>query len=227
MTARTIAPSRWPRETRVSPRFNWRTRRTWCQEAKISTRHAGCDQRRPEPDRESVRARLKTGLDESNLLQEKTEARHDETEAHQREARANPGEKSPLGGEIVAYVAVFRSLLASLQSWIDRTKELYRSSLSLEDDAAGDDGGHGRAAEGAAVEGSVARFAGRFGGAVRPFVIGRENGEVGRLAGGDFALDAENARGAGGEKFDEAHQRKFSGVHELARGRARAPSRIR
>ena len=35
-------------------------------------------------------------------------------------------------------------------------------------------------------------------------------------AGGDFSFDAEYARGAGGEKLHQAHQRNFPGVHEFA-----------
>ena len=57
----------------------------------------------------------------------------------------------------------------------------------------------GRAAECAAVERRVARFAGGFGRAKRPGVVGRENREVGRLARRDFAFDAENARRARGK----------------------------
>src|SRR5271170_6533904 len=88
--------------------------------------------------------------------------------------------------------------------------------LAAEDDAAGDDGGHGRATEGAAVEWSVARFAGRVGGAVGPLMIGRENCDVGWFADGELSVHAKNAGGAGGEKLDEARERKFSRMDEFA-----------
>ncbi len=40
--------------------------------------------------------------DRRELLQEKSKARHDESESHQRQARANPCEQSSLSGEIIA-----------------------------------------------------------------------------------------------------------------------------
>ena len=83
------------------------------------------------------------------------------------------------------------------------------------DDLAGYDCGYWGAAEGAAVEGGVARFAGGFGCVVRPGEIGRKNGDVRSAAHGDFSFDAQDARGAGGEKFDEAHEFDASGVDEL------------
>jgi hypothetical protein len=76
--------------------------------------------------------------------------------------------------------------------------------------------GYWGAAEGAAVEGRVAGFAGGFGCVVRPGVFGGKNRESGGAADGDFSFDAEDARGAGGEKFDEARERNFSGVNEFA-----------
>lgn len=50
---------------------------------------------------------------------------------------------------------------------------------------------------------------------VGPLVGGRKNREVTGLAGGDFAFDAEDASGAGGEKFDHAHECEAPGVDEL------------
>ena len=64
------------------------------------------------------------------------------------------------------------------------------------DDAACDDRRHRGAAEAAAIERSVARFAGRFRGAESPLVLRRENREIGGFAGRNFSLDAENARRA-------------------------------
>src|SRR5580704_11486138 len=84
------------------------------------------------------------------------------------------------------------------------------------DDLAGYDCGYWGAAEGAAVEGGIARFAGGFGRVVRPGEVGRKNGDIGGSADGDFSFDAKNPRGAGGEKLDRARKRNFSGVHELA-----------
>jgi hypothetical protein len=80
---------------------------------------------------------------------------------------------------------------------------------------AGDDCGHWRAFELAAVEGSIAGFAGGIGGAESPGVIGGKKCEVGGLSGGDAAFHAKNARGPGGEKLDEAHEFDASGVDEL------------
>ena len=82
-------------------------------------------------------------------------------------------------------------------------------------DAAGDDGGHGCAFEGAGVERRVAGFAGGLLYVVGPFAGGGKNGEVGGLAGGDLAFDAEDARGSGGEEFDHAHEREAARVDEL------------
>jgi hypothetical protein len=70
---------------------------------------------------------------------------------------------------------------------------------ALINDAACDDGGDWSAAKFAAVEWSVARFAGGIGCAERPGVIEREKCEIGWLACGESALHAENARGAGRE----------------------------
>src|SRR5229473_4200144 len=50
---------------------------------------------------------------------------------------------------------------------------------------------------------------------VRPLVIRWKNGEIGRLAGGDFAFEAEDPRRAGGEKFNQTHERETTGVDEL------------
>src|SRR5580693_8781723 len=47
-------------------------------------------------------------------------------------------------------------------------------------------------------------------------MIGRENGDVGRLAGGNFSFDAENSGGARGEKFDHAHERNLPGMNQFA-----------
>src|SRR4029077_4637372 len=71
-------------------------------------------------------------------------------------------------------------------SWV-RRRGLYGGGggLAAVDDAASDDGGHGGAAKGAAIEGRVARAAGRFTGAERPGVVERKEGEVGERAGGD------------------------------------------
>src|SRR5580693_7788753 len=84
------------------------------------------------------------------------------------------------------------------------------------DDLAGYDCGYWGAAEGTAVEGGVARFAGGFGCVVRPGEIGRKNGDVCSAAHGDFLFDAQDARGAGGEKLHQAWERNFSGMHEFA-----------
>src|SRR5208282_6670169 len=92
----------------------------------------------------------------------------------------------------------------------------YGKKLAAEGDAASDDCRNWGAAKRAAVKGRVAGFAGGFGRAKSPFVIGRENCDVGGLTGGDCSLDAENACGTGGEQFDQTHQRKSSGVDEFA-----------
>ena len=49
----------------------------------------------------------------------------------------------------------------------------------------------------------------------RPREVCGEDGQVGGLPGGDFALHAQDARGAGGEKLDHAHQRESARVNEL------------
>jgi hypothetical protein len=76
------------------------------------------------------------------------------------------------------------------------------------DDAAGDDGGDGGAFEDAAIEGGVAGLAGGILHVVSPGMIDGKNREVGGMVCRDcvFAFDAENARGAGGEEFDHAHE---------------------
>ncbi len=78
--------------------------------------------------------------------------------------------------------------------------------LHFIDDTAGHDGRHGTAFEGAGVEGGVAGLAAGLLYVVGPFVGGGKNREVGGLAGGDFAFDAEDAGGAGGEEFDHARE---------------------
>ena len=60
----------------------------------------------------------------------------------------------------------------------------YGKKLAAEGDAARDDCCHWGAAKGATVKRGVAGFAGGFGCAKSPFVIGRENCEVGGLTGG-------------------------------------------
>src|SRR5713226_1541627 len=85
--------------------------------------------------------------------------------------------------------------------------------LQFVDDSAGDDGGCR-----AAVEGGIAGLAGGFGGAEGPRAIERKNREVGGLAGSDGALEAEDARGAGGKELDDTEERGVTGVHELFEG---------
>ena len=86
--------------------------------------HAGGDQRRPKPYRQAVPVRLKTGFDETYLLQEKTEAGHHESEPHEREACANPSEKRSLGREIIAHITVF---------WHFRTCSAFTRAFCLAD----------------------------------------------------------------------------------------------
>src|ERR1700683_5611511 len=74
--------------------------------------------------------------------------------------------------------------------------------LAAIDNLPGHDGGHGSTAETASVERSVARFAGRVGGAERPSDVGRKNRQAGRLVGGHFSFDAEDTRRPGGKQFD-------------------------
>ena len=90
-----------------------------------------------------------------------------------------------------------------------------KEALPAVNNLAGDNCRHGRAFELAAIEWSVAGFAGGSGGAERPRVIRGKKREVSRLSGGDAALHAEDARGTSGEKFDEAHEFDSSGVDEL------------
>jgi len=63
------------------------------------------DQSRPEPEGRPVRPRLEIRTPILQSLQKQTEARDDKTEAHEREPGSNPGQKSPLGGEIVTGTA--------------------------------------------------------------------------------------------------------------------------
>src|ERR1700689_169632 len=74
--------------------------------------------------------------------------------------------------------------------------------LAAIDNSPGHDGGRGSAAETASVERSVARFAGRVGGAERPSDVGRKNRQVGRLIGGNFSFDAEDTCRSGSKQFD-------------------------
>lgn len=53
-------------------------------------------------------------VDDPELLEEKAEARHNETKAHQGQAGANPGEKCSFGGKIVAEVGSARNLRWSI-----------------------------------------------------------------------------------------------------------------
>src|SRR5690349_19742543 len=83
------------------------------------------------------------------------------------------------------------------------------------DDFPGDDGCYGAAFEGAPIERGIARLACGVGGAERPLTINGEDSQVGRLIGGDGALDAENTGRTRGEEFDQAHQCDAAGVNEL------------
>jgi len=83
------------------------------------------------------------------------------------------------------------------------------------DNAAGDDGGYGCTFEVAGVEGGVAGLAGGLFYVVAPFVCRGKNRQIGGLAGGDFAFDAEDACGAGREEFNHTHEREAAGVNEL------------
>ena len=56
-------------------------------------------------------ADFKCWLNERELLQKQPESRHDKAESHEREPRADPPEKRLFSGEIIAHVAIFRSLL--------------------------------------------------------------------------------------------------------------------
>jgi len=49
-------------------------------------------------------------------------------------------------------------------------------------------------------------------------VRGGEYREVGGLAGGDFAFEAEDAGGTGSKQFDHSHKRDFPRVYELFEG---------
>src|SRR3984885_13152360 len=91
---------------------------------------------------------------------------------------------------------------------------------SAVDDAAGYDCCHGCATEFAVVEWGVARAASGVGGAECPFVIGRENRDVGgrvrrELSFDSVFADSEDARGSCGEKFHEAHEGNELGVDEF------------
>src|ERR1700677_2091694 len=70
------------------------------------------------------------------------------------------------------------------------------------DDLAAYNCGEWGAAEGAAVEGRVARFARGFRCVIGPVEIGGKNREIGGGADSDLPFDAEDSGGAGGEKFD-------------------------
>ena len=85
--------------------------------------------------------------------------------------------------------------------------------------------GHWGALEFATVEWRVVRFAGGFGGLERPFVIYGENREVGGLSGGNLAVDAQNARGAGAEKLTRRVNDIFFVCTNSANARANAVSK--
>src|SRR6267378_4347859 len=71
-------------------------------------------------------------------------------------------------------------------------------ALHFMDNAAGDDGGDGRAFEGAAGEGRVPGLAGRVLDVKGPGMIDGKDREVGGMVGGNFpfAFDAKDAGGA-------------------------------
>src|SRR5580704_3534800 len=92
-----------------------------------------------------------------------------------------------------AYLSCF-NLRAAPVSGLRRRRYLCRcGGFATVHDASSYDGCDGSAAERAAVEGSVARFAWRFGGAIGPGEIGGKNGEVGQRTGSDLSLNAEDA----------------------------------
>src|SRR5271166_2594205 len=64
--------------------------------------HSGADKRGSEPKRRPVRLGRRTVLDDLELLQEKSEARHNKAESHQGKAGAHPRQKRSLSGEIIA-----------------------------------------------------------------------------------------------------------------------------
>jgi hypothetical protein len=63
--------------------------------------NANKNERRSEPDGQLMGLVGDAVLDELDFLQEEAEARHDKTESHEREARANPGEEGTLFGKVV------------------------------------------------------------------------------------------------------------------------------
>src|SRR5271165_6484045 len=69
---------------------------------KNSDHHSGADKCGPEPKRRPVRLGRRTVLDDLELLQEKSEARHNKTESHQGKPSAHPRQKRSLSGKIVA-----------------------------------------------------------------------------------------------------------------------------
>jgi hypothetical protein len=64
--------------------------------------HTGCDERGAEPQRKPGRLFYSSVLEGLEFLQKQSEASHDKTEAHQREASADPGEQRALGGKVIA-----------------------------------------------------------------------------------------------------------------------------
>src|SRR6267378_3121798 len=74
---------------------------------------------------------------------------------------------------------------------------------------------HGSAFERAAVKRRVAGLAWGFFHFVGPGVIGRENCQIGWLAGSDLAIHSKDPRRSGRKKLDHSHQRNSTAMHEL------------
>src|SRR5580704_10448928 len=60
------------------------------------------DQRSSEPERQPVRGIGRVVLEKLELLEKESEARHHESESHEGEASANPGQKGALGSQGIA-----------------------------------------------------------------------------------------------------------------------------
>src|SRR5271167_3574426 len=80
--------ARWLREIRFSPTEAANDPNVMPGSKDIDD-YSTSNERRAEPDRQSVRLCVEAGFDDTKLLQEKAEPRHDESETHEREASAN------------------------------------------------------------------------------------------------------------------------------------------
>jgi len=100
------------------------------------------------------------------------------------------------------------------------TADRRRLCAASEDDATGDDGGDGCAAQRPAVERGIAALGLGTRGVERPCEVGVEDGHVCMRAGAERAAvcETEDARRRSGAEFDEPFERDVPAMHEPSKG---------